>query len=175
MAKAKKLKVNATVHSVPQNREEVTQAILRIGLDQRERLRIEAAMNDEIAAVKTRYEAQAAPLNERIVQLQAGVQIWCEANKAQLTNGGKVKTVNFGAGEVKWRMTPSSVALKKVEALLKALREQGLTRFIRIKEEVNKEQILAEPEAVAGIAGITISQREEFVIEPFETKLEEVA
>lgn len=175
MGKPKKLKVAATQHNVPQTREQVTQAILQIGLDQREKLRIETAMNDEIAAIKTKYEAQAAPLNGSIGQLQAGVQIWCEAHRAQLTNDGKVKTVNFGAGEVRWRMTPSSVTLKKVEAVLKALREKGLARFIRTKEEVNKEQILAEPDAVKAIAGITISQHEEFVIEPFETKLEEVA
>jgi phage host-nuclease inhibitor protein Gam len=173
MGKPKKLKVAATQYKVPQSREEVTQAILQIGLDQRERLRVETAMNDEIAAIKTKYETQAAPLNDNIVQLQAGVQIWCEANRTQLTNDGKVKTVNFGSGDVRWRMTPKSVTLKKVKAVLAALRKQGLKRFIREKEEVNKEQILAEPDAVKDIAGITISQHEEFVIEPFEAKLEE--
>ena len=45
---------------------------------------------------------------------------------------------------------------------------------------MNKEAILAETDAAkllmeAGIAGVTITQKEEFVIEPFETKLEEVA
>ncbi len=175
MAKATKVKAAATAHQVPQTREQATQAVLQIGLDRREKLRIETAMNDEIAAIKTRYEAEAAPLNERIQQLQSGVQMWCEANRAVLTNNGKVKTANLGSGEVKWRMTPSAVNLRNVKTVIAKLQELGLTRFLRVKEEVNKEQILAEPEAVRGVAGITISQFEEFVIEPFEAKLEEIA
>lgn len=175
MAKTTKVKAAATAHQVPQNRAQVTQAILQIGLDRREKLRIETAMNDELAAIKTRFEAEVAPLNERIQQLQSGVQIWCEANRAALTNNGKVKTANLGAGEVKWRMTPSAVNLKNVKAVIAKLQELGLTRFLRVKEEVNKEQILAEPEAVRAVPGITISQYEEFVIEPFEIKLEEAS
>ena len=145
---------------------------MQIGLDRREKLRIETAMNDEIAAIKTRYEAEAAPLNERMQQLQSGVQMWCEANRAALTGNGKVKTANLGSGEVKWRMTPSSVNLRNVKTVIAKLQELGLTRFLRVKEEVNKEQILAEPDAVRGVPGITISQFEEFVIEPFEMNLE---
>jgi phage host-nuclease inhibitor protein Gam len=175
MGKPKKLKVNATPHNVPQSRDEVTQAIELIGIHSRERVRIETEMNDRISKIKTECEELAAPLNARIVELQAGVQIWCTANRAQLTNDGKVKTVNFGAGKVLWRMTPSSVGLSKVAEVLKALKALGLERLIRIKEEVNKDAILLEPEAVADIKGISIGQHEEFVIEPFEAKLEEVA
>ncbi|MDS4031230.1 MAG: hypothetical protein RKO66_14330, partial [Candidatus Contendobacter sp.] len=37
------------------------------------------------------------------------------------------------------------------------------------------EAIAAEPEAVEGVKGITITQREDFVIRPFETELEEIS
>jgi hypothetical protein len=57
-------------------------------------------------------------------------------------------------------------------ALLKA---KGLKQYIRTKEEVNKEAILADPESVASCAWIKIEQAEDFVIVPFETELEEVA
>ena len=56
-----------------------------------------------------------------------------------------------------------------------ALKSFGLERFLRTKEEIDKTAILAEPDAVEHIKGISITQREEFVIVPFETKLEEVA
>ena len=50
-----------------------------------------------------------------------------------------------------------------------------LNRLIRVKEEVNKDAILAEPETVANIKGISITQREEFIVIPFETALESVS
>lgn len=72
-------------------------------------------------------------------------------------------------------MTPPKVVVRAVENVLDYLRMAGLNRFIRSKEEVNKDAILAEPEAVADIKGISISQREEFIVVPFETALESVS
>ncbi|EJD2026425.1 host-nuclease inhibitor Gam family protein, partial [Escherichia coli] len=49
------------------------------------------------------------------------------------------------------------------------LRRLGLERFIRVKEEINKDAILNEKEAVKNIPGITIkSDIEDFSIIPFE-------
>ncbi len=169
---------------VPQSRDAVAQAISEIGIAQRHRQRhrqrIEAAMNDEIAASKLRYETEAQPYNEKIQSLRSGIQIYCEAHRDELTQSGRVKFANFSSGEVKWRFTPPSVSVRAAGATVKRLIEKGLSRFVREKLEVNKEAILAEAEAIevlscAGITGIAIGQKEEFVIEPFETKLEEVA
>lgn len=159
---------------VPQSREEVTAAIAEIGRAQRERERIQAAMNDALAALRQRFEEEARPHAESIVTLSTGVQLWCEAHRAELTNGGKTKTVNLASGEVRWRMRPPSVLVRNAESVIDVLKQLGLGRFVRRKEEVNKEAMLAEPEAVTSIRGVTITQREDFVVEPFETKLEEV-
>jgi phage host-nuclease inhibitor protein Gam len=75
---------------------------------------------------------------------------------------------------VQWRLRPPKVVVKGLEAVLDKLRRMGLERFIRTKEEINKEAILAEPDAVKRVAGISIEQGEDFVIKPFETQLEEV-
>ena len=174
MAKRKKVKAQAAV-GVMQSRDEVITAVAQIGELVRERTRIEAAMNDELAVVKARFETEAQPHGERITALTIGVQTWCEAHRSDLTQGGKTKTVQLPTGEVKWRVTPPSVSIKGTEAVLQLLRNKQLVQFIRAKEEVNKEAILADPKAVAGIAGITINQKEEFVIEPFAAQLDEVA
>lgn len=168
------IKGQASGGFVPQTREQVIDAIATIGVAQRHKTRIEADMNDAIAKIKERYELDAAPHNAMIASLREGVQIWCEANRDAITEGGKVKTANFASGEVRWRVTPPSVKIRAVETVLQALYNAGLSRFIRVKEEPNKEAILAEPEAVAGIPGISFSQSEEFVIVPFESALEEV-
>ncbi len=175
MAKtATKVKAAAASAPVPQTREEVAEAIAAIGRHARERARIEAAMGDAIARVREQFEAQALPYADSIRTLTEGVQTWCEAHRDELTQGGRVKTAAFASGDVSWRMTPPKVVLKGVEELLKLLRRRNLARFIREREEVNKEAILAEPDAVTAIPGIRIEQHEDFIITPHEAALQEV-
>ncbi len=174
-AKTRRLKTDATAHPVPQNRDQAVEAIAEIGRLQRERDLIQTQMNDELAALRQRYEEQAAPLADRIKALSAGVQVWCTANRATLTQGGKVKFARLASGEIKWRMRPPSVTVRGKDVVIALLKDLGLNRFLRTKEEVNKDAILAEADAVKGIKGITIKQAEDFVIVPFETQLEEVA
>jgi phage host-nuclease inhibitor protein Gam len=153
---------------------QVVDAIAEIGRRQRQREILEATMNGVIAAAKLHYAEAAKPHGDEIKHLVQSVQAWCEAHRSQLTKGGERKTARLASGEVRWRMTPPAVTLRGVEAVLSALKAAALTRFIRTKEEVNKEAILDEPAAVAAIPGITVGQHEEFVIVPFATKLEEV-
>lgn len=171
---ARKKKYEVPEELVPKSREEAAEAIAEIGRQQRERERIQTEMNEELAVVKERYERVAAEPAQRIRELSAGVRAYCEAHRDELTQGGRTRTVALMSGSVKFRQRPPKVSVRGGDAVLGALRRLGLTRFIRVKETVNKEALLAEPDAVAGLKGITISQKEDLVIEPFETKLEEV-
>lgn len=175
MTRATHVKANAARFPVPQSRDEVNEAIARIGLLQRERERIQADMNDELAKVRLRFEELATPLNEQIMGLTQGVHTWCEAHRLELTRSGKTKFYDFAAGEIKWRLRPPRVSLQSAENVLETLKRLGLTRFIRVKEQLNKEAMLAEPEVVSGVAGVKIEQSEDFVIVPFGSNLEEVA
>jgi phage host-nuclease inhibitor protein Gam len=160
---------------VPQTRDQVVEAIAEIGRRQRERDRIQAAMNDEIATIKQRYEEQARPHAEEITKLSAGVHTWCEAHRADLTQNGKTKTASLPSGEVRWRKRPPSVSIRNAKKALDDLKTLELFRYIRLTESVDKEAILADPEGVEGVRSIKITQSEDFVIVPFETALEEVA
>jgi len=172
--KKTRIKTASAAVNVPQSREMAAQAIAQIGMLNRDLARIAADMNDELALVKERFEAAAEPLRLKSEALTQGVQTWAEANRDSLTQNGKVKTAALTTGEIAWRMRPPSVRVTGAEAVLDALRRLGLKRFIREKEEVNKEAILNEPEAVAHVAGINISQGEDFVVVPFEAELAEV-
>lgn len=157
--------------TVPQTRHEVAQLIAEIGIDSRELEVLQAEMNDELARIKERWEQRAEPARERIETAQRGVQAYCEANRETLTQHGRTKTHSFPTGDVSWRTRPPSVRITGEESVRDALQRLRLDRFLRTKTEINKEAILNEPEAVAIIPGIKISQIEDFVVTPFEAEL----
>jgi phage host-nuclease inhibitor protein Gam len=159
----------AAAVAVPQSRDDVAADIRTLGDKQRDLLRLETRLNDKIARLTNLVAPQAEELKAEIKSLQGGVQTWCEANREELTKGGKTKTANLTTGEIRWRSRPPSVGIRKVEDVIASLKRLNLSQFLREKVEVNKEAILAKPDDVKGIAGITIKQGvEDFEIIPFE-------
>lgn len=173
---ATKLK-RPTLAFVPQSKTDCAAAIRALGDLQRTFERERASMNDQIAAITQAYQPALASLSERMDALQAGIQAWCEAHRTELCGEGDKlgKTANLVTGEVAWRVRPPSVSIRGADAVLETLLRMGLGRFVRVKNEANKEAMLAEPDAVRGIAGITIvSGVEDFTITPVEVKAEVV-
>ncbi|EAO5523857.1 host-nuclease inhibitor protein Gam [Salmonella enterica] len=172
MAKSKsRLKAAANSYT-PQSREQVSVDIKKIGDIQRELTRIETDANDQIAVIMNQNTPKIEALRAELDVLQKGVQTWCEANRSSITKGSS-KTANLITGEVAWRTKPDSVSIKGVELVLEALKKLKLDRFIRRKEEVNKDAILADKKAVENIKGISIvSGKEVFSITPFEQEIE---
>ncbi len=171
MAKtSKKIKAVSTVIAC-QSKEQVQGFIRSIGDKTREMVRLQTKMNDEIAEITNGYTENINAIKLDIDQMTGAVQIWCEANRDKLLDKG-LKTANLITGEVSWRFNPPSVSLRKIEDVLLSLKEKGLTRFIRVKEEVNKEAILAEPLAVKDVAGVSVKSGQEFFeIKPFEVEV----
>ncbi|MEE3701550.1 host-nuclease inhibitor Gam family protein [Mannheimia haemolytica] len=163
---------SATQSAIYQSRDEVQTAIKIIGDKQRELQRLATAMNDELAAISASYAQHIDALKEDIKPMQKGVQMWCEVHRNELTDNGKCKTGSFVTGEVQWRVKPPSVSVRNAESVIELLENFGLHQFIRTKQEVNKEAVLADPQAVSAIEGINIkSGEEEFIIKPFEQEV----
>ncbi|KFK92783.1 MULTISPECIES: host-nuclease inhibitor Gam family protein [unclassified Serratia (in: enterobacteria)] len=173
MAKGKtRLKAAATSY-VPQSREQVIEDIKKIGDIQRELTRVETDINDRIAILTNKHTPEIEAMKAQLSSLQNGVQTWCEAHREAITDGNKTKTVKFNTGEVSWRARPISVSIKGVDVVLKALKTLKLDRFIRTKEEINKDAILADKDAVKDIKGITFNKdKEDFSITPFEQEIQ---
>lgn len=176
MAKAK-TKTRGANLPVPQNRDEAASAVARIGEIGRELARREADMNDALARIKEQCEAAAEPLRQECDGLTEGLKTWAEANRAELTNGNRVKFALLGTGKILWRLRPPRISAPKDQGgVIETLRRLGLSRFIRTKEEVNREAMLAEPDVARTVTGIRIgSEGEDFVVEPFETELQGAA
>ncbi len=139
MAKPAKRIKSAAAAYVPQSRDAVVCDIRRIGDLQREAARLETEMNDAIAEITEKYASQIAPLKTGIETLSKGVQGWCEANRDELTNGGKVKTANLVTGDVSWRQRPPSVSIRGVDAVMETLERLGLQRlFARNRKSTRK-------------------------------------
>ncbi|EAA6914956.1 TPA: host-nuclease inhibitor protein Gam [Salmonella enterica subsp. diarizonae] len=169
--KVSRLKAAAASYT-PQSKEQVSVDIKKIGDIQRELTRIEADANDQIAVIMNQNTPKIEALRAELDVLQKGVQTWCEANRSSITKGSS-KTANLITGEVAWRTKPDSVSIKGVELVLEALKKLKLDRFIRRKEEINKDAILADKKAVENIKGISIvSGKEVFSITPFEQEIE---
>lgn len=163
---------------VPQNRDEAARQLLKIGELGRELSRRAADMNDALARIKEQVVASAAPLEDEKKRLEGGLQIWCEANRTALTGNGRVKFADLGTGIVKWQARAASVkgVPKDPSGLIERIKALGFLHFIRTKEEVDKEAMRADPETARKVAGISIgSDGEDFIVEPFETKLVEAA
>lgn len=162
---------------VCQSKDEVIDAVGRIGELQRMRTRVETEFNDQVAALKETFGDAVTVMDAEIVALTKQVQGWCNAHRAELTDGGKTKTVALPTGEVRWRLAPPSVKIKGVAAALDFMRAatQRFEHFLRLKVEIDKEAMLRDPELAITVPGVTIAQDEAFEILPAEIALESVA
>ncbi len=163
----KKLKRAAETVRVPQSREEAEQMLARLGEIQREQTLLSAALEESIQAERARVEAQNLPLKAEGEGLVRGIQLWAEANRPGLTLDGRTKTVKLATGEIAWRARPPSVKIKDQPGVIERLVQLGLMRFLRVKQEINREAMLAEPSLAGALPGVTIgSEGEEFVVSP---------
>lgn len=174
---AKKLKTAGSNLPIPQDDSEAREVIREIGDLNRDALRIEAEMNDKIAALQQEYGDRVAPIREAAAAKTEGLKMFCEVNRDRLTGSGKVKYHRFATGEISWRLRPAKVSIRGITDVIEAIKAAKLgKRFIRVKEEINKEAMLEDRAMAGAIKGVTIgSDGEDFIVEPFETELKEAS
>jgi phage host-nuclease inhibitor protein Gam len=171
MSKAAAVRIKAPSVAVPRTREEAEALLQEIGKAQRAVTRIEADLNDRLTKLKASAEQDASPYNDQIEASFKALHGWAEANRDELC--GKGKTVKLATGEIMWRQRPPSVRITGAEKVIDTLKRLGLGRFLRQKEEIDKEAILGEVDAMKGVKGVTIvTGVEDFVAKPFETEIE---
>lgn len=159
-----------------QSREEAENLIGRIGDIQRELMRRQADLGDAVARIKAAAEETAEPLKAELLDAQERVQRWCEANRNELTRGGKVKFAELATGTVSWRARPASVTVRGLESVITYLLDQRGGRFVRIKHELDKDAMRNAAAEASMIPGVKIgSEGEDFVVKPFDAELAEAA
>ena len=168
----RKTRVKRPVIPVPKSLDEAAEFLRQIGEEQRTTDAIQSDLNAEVDELKAKAMSDAEPHQKKISQLVEGLFAFAETNRDELTDSGKRKTVELPTGIFGWRMTPPAVSLHNVKAILKSLKSLKLDRFIRAKEEVDKEAMLKEQEVAKTVKGVSISQHEEFIVKPTELEVE---
>ncbi len=170
-------KKKAPAIAVPQTDAEANRLLKEYGDTFNLVARVQAEIDQAVADLKAAFEAKAKPHQDRMNVIFEQLQAWSAAHRDRLTDDGKSKTVTMPAGAIGWRNRPPSVRWKKgfkAEDILAAIKEAGLRRFIRTKEEPNKERMLDEPDVAVTIDGVIIgSAGEEFYVAPFGAELAE--
>jgi phage host-nuclease inhibitor protein Gam len=132
-----------------------------------------AGMDRELQAARDRYESRLLALERLLAEKTGLARAWARANPAAF---GRRRSVDFGHGIAGFRTGPprlATIVKCKWDRVLRSLR--GLdwgAAYIRVKEEINKEQIIADvgagklAEADLRQAGARVVREESFYIEP---------
>lgn len=169
-----KKSIKHKVVPVPQSLDEAAKFLAQIGKEQRTTDMVQSSFNTKVEKLKAKVITDAKSHQEKIFQLVEGLFAYAEVHRDELTDDGKRKTVGVPTGIFGWRMTPPAISLRDVKSILVRLKALGLNRFIRTKllKEVNKEAMLKEIDVAKTVKGVSISQREEFIVKPAELEVE---
>jgi phage host-nuclease inhibitor protein Gam len=156
-------------HAAPKTREELEGLVGQIAdLINHERL-LKVQMDDALLEIKSRYEAHFAGVKERLAVLLPQVEAWAEAHQDEF---GKQRSLTLLHGTIGWRTgnpTLKTIAGWTWDRVLEAVRTAA-GNYIRSKEEVNKQAILADrvilgPEGLRAL-GVKVVQADDFFVEP---------
>jgi len=114
--------------------EEVDDSLREIGECESELAKIDMAADKKIAAIKAKAADDGEPLRKRIAELSGMIGAYAQYNRADLFQDKKTIELKFGI--FGFRKSTSISVRKTTVELLKKL---GLTAYIRIKEEPNKD------------------------------------
>ncbi len=147
------------------DKREATVAVAEIAALDRQMAAIECDMQAEIDAAKARARQRANSIAARRAELANGVAVWAKLYKAELFRSAK--TLDLGHGKIGFRASTAITQERgvTVEMSLARCHELGRTDGIRLKEELNKERMLAWPDERLSLVGCKRQQRDTFFID----------
>jgi phage host-nuclease inhibitor protein Gam len=129
----------------------------------------EAGRSAAVAVAAAKYASGIADCEQRIGELSAQVEVWATEHRRRLLAGAKGKTVDVGPHRVAWKSKPARLALSAtLDEVLQSIRaKHWASSFIRVKEELDKTALLADPDRAKRVDGVAIVDGEEtFTISP---------
>ncbi len=156
---------------------EAAQALLEeIGKLDREVAAMEADCEQRVTALKKVALAHAATINERIVARFRALQAYVEVNRREIIPKDR-ESAAWPTGTVGFRKTPLAVRIAKAkfDAIVAELRRRRLGRCLRVKTEIDKDDLKKVRTKVEDIEGVSFISRTEFFAKPTDAGIEHVA
>ncbi|MDA8138010.1 MAG: host-nuclease inhibitor Gam family protein [Desulfobacteraceae bacterium] len=135
---------------------------------------IEAEMNAAIDRLKAEAEAQAAPLQAQIKAIEGGLQAFAEYNRA-LFKEKRSRELDHGAIGFRKSKELKPAPKHTWQMVLGRLKELAFMPAIRIKEEVNKEELATWPDERLELVGVRRVEKDLFWYEISQEKIAEKA
>ncbi|WP_448578910.1 host-nuclease inhibitor Gam family protein [Thermosphaera sp.] len=128
-----------------------------------------ARMNLELARVREHYEPEIAAWQQTVDEQTEIVRAWADAHPEEFASRKSIVmvhgTLGYRVGQPALK-TIRGVTWDKVLAILR----HNLPHYVRIKEEVDREAILADRESLGDenlkTLGLRVEQAERFYVEP---------
>ena len=168
-----RIKLNAPALKSRAQAEDVLRQISELTLS---RNQAQLDMDAEITRIREQYKTVLSEANRELEQKTELVRAWAEANLSEF-KGKSLDTVHAVIG---WRTgqpalkTLSGWTWDRVMEKIKGL--PNLLQYIRTKEEVNKQALLADREGFGAdglrLIGLKVLQEESFYVEPKLQQLE---
>jgi len=157
---------------------EVNEALVEVKALSARQAGEQAELDKEITAIRQGYEKILAERKARILRLEKDVQEYCELHKTEMEAEEKKRSRQLPGGVVGFRRSVELAALAKrtwkdVLAIVKAAGKRA-ERFIRTKEEINKDAVRAANLSAEKLEalGMRIREKDTFF---YELELDETA
>jgi phage host-nuclease inhibitor protein Gam len=148
------------------NLEDANLVLKEIGLLEHELEAVDADAHKQIAEIKAAAVKAGEPVRRRLADLSALLGAFAEYNRADLFKDKK--TVQLSFGNFGYRKS-TSISVKKTT--LELLKKLGLDRYIRVKEEPDKEAMaVMDDEALAQVDAVR-KVKDDFFCEADKTEI----
>lgn len=126
---------------------------------------IEAEMQEAMDLARARAAQAATPLQARRKELGNGVAVWAKMHKAELFAASR--SLDLGFGTLGFRASVKVVQMDGINAdmTVDRCKQYGFSDGLRVKEEPNKETMLAWPDERLALVGVRRQKSDTFFIE----------
>jgi phage host-nuclease inhibitor protein Gam len=156
---------------VPNTLAEANVLLMKLGEYERDLAATALTLEAAIAGAKEAANQIAGPIEAVYAATEKALLAYATRERKSLLPGSK-KSVILPGGEFGWRTTPGKVSISKVaaESIVDNLKSLGLTKYLRVTTEVDREALLKDRPT---LSGVRYAKTEKFYVKPATEKAPE--
>lgn len=151
------------IESTLKNWEQVDNALKTLAELNIKKTKLEGEQTIQINEIKAKIQAEAKGIDAEIKSLEKDITRFTESHKDEFT---KTRTKKLNYGTLSYKIT-RKILCSAVGEAIKSLKALKLDFCLRVKEELDKDKLLADvDESLLLKAGITVKKEDRLKIEP---------